>query len=219
MMTRNFVFALLAIIALSAGAYGQKKELSTVADPFGLKIVGLGERVKAYSIVPVAPADDVPQPYPHQSCGEGVSYRISRIPTPRGPKEIKIVVLTYKPEFDGVDTPKFDKGTPAEPPEREYRPPVGYGSISFGWPPQLRTDQFVRLQWTGTTEDGQVHENWMELWAEISLREGDKQSISWKLDSFVSPVPSAQIVGKRIESDPLLFYITLTKAAKKCLSK
>jgi len=46
-----------------------------------------------------------------------------------------------------------------------------------------------------------------------------KQSISWKLDSYTTPVPSAQIVGNRIESDPLVFYITLTKAAKKCLSK
>jgi len=217
-MTRNFLSAFLAIVALSVGAYGQKREL-TVADPFGLKVVGLGERVKAYSIVPVAPADDVPQPHLHQSCGEGVSYRISNIKTSAGPKATKIVVLTHKPNVDAVQPPEFDKKSRSKPEDLEYVPPAGYGSISFGWPPQLRTEQFVRLQWTGKTEHGEHHEITVELPAQISLREGDKQSISWKLDSYITPVPSAQIVGRRIESDPLVFYITLTKAAKKCLSK
>src|ERR1044072_2294097 len=101
-MTRNFhsmkiLSALLAIVALTAGGFSQTKELNTLADPFGLKMVGLGERLKTYSIVAVAPADDIPQSHPHQSCGDGVSYRISSVPTATGPKNVKIAVLTHKP--------------------------------------------------------------------------------------------------------------------------
>jgi hypothetical protein len=198
-MRRIVLFVLVVICC--PWANGQKQ---TPADPYGLTAFGFEQKLESRPLI--TPARE---PAQSRACGAGVYLREETATVNNKVKKIKVVIVYFLPNpntlstFDDYD---IDKMKPYPADELTNLPP-GVSSLTFFWPPRLRTLQSVLLMRAEKVDDG-LFERAMNFHAQIAVQEDDSPSILWKFDDFIPGV------GRR---EPVLLKISFPQGAKKCI--
>ena len=208
-MSKVLMFVLLVICC--PWANGQSE---TPADPFGLSDFGFERKLEKRPLV-------IPSSEPAQAraCGKGVYLREEIVTENNKPKKIKVVIVYFLPNpstLSAFSAPlDKDKMKPL-PASVSANVPPGFSSLTFFWPPKLRTDQSVLLM-RAEKINGGVREMTFNFPARLDVQEGDSPSIRWMLDSYIPGSGPPELLGNNIRSDPAKLKISLPLGAKKCI--
>lgn len=208
---RKVVLLVLAIICCP-GVHGQKQ---TPADPFGLASFGFENKLESRPLItpPVGPPQS-------RACGAGVYLREETGTVNNKAKKIKIATVYFLPNPKTLsafnDTDKMKPDPSRSPAQRLTNLPPGVSSLTFFWPPKLRSVQEALLMRAENGDRGLV-ERTLNFPAELNVQEGDTASILWTFDAFIPNSPPPMLLGNLITSDPVQLRMSLPRGAKKCL--
>ena len=197
------------VVVCCPWANGQKQ---IPADPFGLTAFGFGQKLENRPLI--IPSNEPPQ---SRACGTGVYLREEAVTVNNKAKKIKVVIVYFLPDPDTLSTfdDDMDKMKPSPAQELTNLPP-GVSSLTFFWPPQLRSQQSVLLMRAEKVNGGLI-ERTLKFPALLDVQEGDSPSIHWKLDDYIPGIRSPEVLGNRIESDPVLLKVSFPRWTKKCI--
>jgi hypothetical protein len=206
---RRVVLFVLVLICWS-WANGQTQ---TQADPFGLTAFGFGQKLETRPII-------VPSREPPQShvCARGIYLREEAVTVNNKTKKVKVVIVYFLPNpstLSMFDLDEKNKLKPLAQPLTGF-PPQGVSSLTFFWPPQLRSEQQVLFMRAEKVNDIAIQRA-LKLPAQLDVREGDSPSILWKLDSYIPGVRSPEIVGNLVASEPVQLKVFFPRGTKKCI--
>ncbi|MDT4967099.1 MAG: hypothetical protein QOJ64_1836 [Acidobacteriota bacterium] len=206
------VVLLVLVIICCPGVHGQKQ---TPADPFGLATFGFENKLESRPLI--SPPVEPPQ---SRACGVGIYLREETFTVNNKPKKIKTVIAYFLPNPKTLsifnDTDKMKPEPSQNSAQRLTNLPPGVSSLTFFWPPKLRSLQQVLLMRAENVDRGLI-EKTMDFPAVLNVQEGDTASILWTFDAFIPGSPPPMLLGNFIASDPVLLRMYLPRGAKKCL--